>query len=79
MALVLHPILVDLAIIATAGTLYLGHSITCDIRCIMSFLKNRLWVKGFEFGSKISQTLGATVRSTASIRERVVIVLNLLA
>jgi hypothetical protein len=79
MVLVFHPILVDLTVIAIAGTLYLGHGITCDIQGTMGFLKNRLRVKGLKFGSKISQTLGATVRSTTSIGKRVIIVLNFLS
>jgi len=79
MVLLLHPILVYLAVMSAAGTLYLGHSVTRDVRGIMGFLENRLGVKGLKFGSEISQALGATVRSTTSIGKRVVIVLYLLS
>jgi hypothetical protein len=58
--LVLHPILVDLAVIATTGTLYLGHRVTRDIRGSMGF-ENRLRVKGLELSSEIGKALCATV------------------
>lgn len=58
--LTLHPILVDLTFVPTAGTLYLGHG-ACHIRRILRLLKGRYRVNGLEFGSEAGQLLGATV------------------
>lgn len=57
--LTLH-ILVDLTLVPTAGTLYLGHGARHILR-ILRFLKSRHLVNGLEFGSEAGQLLDATV------------------
>ena len=81
--LVIHSVMINLTVGVAASTLDFGDSalgfcrhVGCSVE---AFFKDRFWVKCLEFGAKVSQTLGAAVRTTPSVGELVVVILHLIA